>query len=64
VAVLQSPAWAAAAVSLLLASLQALQQAFLVNKGPWQNKYASFPLKAADDAPLGCKNIATPHDVS
>ena len=37
-AILQSSAWAAAAVSAVQASLQRLQQAMRATKGPWLNR--------------------------
>ena len=40
VAVMQSTAWASAAVRALLASLHALQQAMASQKGPWLSKCA------------------------
>ena len=39
VAVLQSTAWASAAVRALLASLHGLQQAMASHKGPWLSKH-------------------------
>ena len=45
VAVLQSTAWASAAVRALLASLHGLQQAMASHKGPWLSKCASVLIK-------------------
>ncbi len=71
VAVLQSAAWASAAVRALLASLHGLQQAMASHKGPWLSKcdlalldmlQFMFPLQG-DHSPHGIFSGATHVDI-